>query len=289
MGVAPTNADAGQADLFRAYLRSRLAVYALVLGGGAAFTYGAWKQDALIMVAGPAAVALGVVAIAFLVADRTAAERFYSSYAASLGLSYVGHRELLTLTPLLGAGDRRWCDHWMEGALGADPPLAGGMGHFVWEELERKRDSSGHERTEVEERHLMTLCVVDLEPSLALFKGLYLHPRRGLLELGDNWLSRTGTRKVEVESAAFTERYELHLADDQDESRARQLLAPSLVSWLAGHPLSPGFELKAGTLVVFVMRPLADAGNLTFLLDAARHLAGRILREVAEGVTLTAP
>ena len=50
----------------------------------------------------------------------------------------------------------------------------------------------------------------------------------------------------------------------------------------------PGFELKAGTLVVYVVRTLEDAGNLTFLLDATRHLAGRVLREVAEGVSLPA-
>jgi hypothetical protein len=283
---APTNADAGQGDLFRAFLRSRPAAYALVLGCGAAFLVGAWRQSPLIMVAAPAAVALGVVAIAFLVADRSAAERFYTSFAGSLGLRYVGRRELLPLTPLLGAGDRRWCDHWMEGALGGDPPLTGGIGHFVWEELERRRDSDGHERTEVEERHHLTVCVVDLEPSMALFKGLYLHPRRGLFGLGDGWLSRSGTRSIEVESAAFTERYELRVADDQDEGRARQLLAPSLVSWLAGHPLAPGLELKAGALAVFVMRPLEDAGNLTFMLDATRHIAGRVLREVGEGVTL---
>jgi hypothetical protein len=287
--AAPANANAGQSELFRAYLRSRVALYALMLGGAAAFVYGAWKQSPLIMAAGPAGVALAVAGVAFLVADRTAAERFYSSFAGSLGLSYAGHFELLTLTPLLGAGDRRHCEHWMQGALGGDPPLAGGLGHFVWEELEQERDSRGDVRTKVEGRHRVTLCVIDLEPSMALFKGLYLHPRRGLLELGDNWLSRSRRREIELESAAFTERYQLWLADDQDEVRARRLLAPSLVSWLAAHPLAPGFELKAGTLVVFVMRPLEDAGNLTFLLDAARHLGGRIQREVTEGVTLTTP
>jgi hypothetical protein len=287
LDAAPTNADAGRGELFRAYLRSRPAAYVLVLGSGAAFVVGAWKQSPLIMAAAPGAVALAVVGIAFVLADRAAAQRFYSSFAASLRLLYVGDRELLPLTPLLGAGDRRRCLHWMEGALSSEPPLRGGLGHFMWEELERRRGSSGHERTEVEERHQLTLCVVDLEPSMALFKGLYLHPRRGLLGLGDGWLSRSGTRSIEVESTAFTQRYELRVADDQDEGRARQLLAPSLVSWLAGHPLAPGFELKAGTLAVFVMRPLEDAGNLTYLLDAARHLAGRVLREVEERITLT--
>ena len=77
---------------------------------------------------------------------------------------------------------------------------------------------------------------------------------------------------------AFGGRYELRIAEDMDELRVRQLLSPTLVSWLAEHPLTPGFELKAGTLCVFVPRPLEDAGNLTFLIDATRHLAERVLR-----------
>jgi hypothetical protein len=55
-----------------------------------------------------------------------------------------------------------------------------------------------------------------------------------------------------------------------------------VVSWLANHPLTPGFELKAGTLCLFVPRLLDDAGNLTYLIDAARHLAGRVAGEVGE-------
>jgi ribosomal protein L13 len=31
-----------------------------------------------------------------------------------------------------------------------------------------------------------------------------------------------------------------------------------------------------------VPRPLEDAGNLTYLIDAARHLAGRVASEVVE-------
>jgi hypothetical protein len=274
--AAPSNADAGQRELFRAYLGSRPAFYALLIGCAAAFAYGAYEQSPLVMAAGPAAVILGVAAIAFFVADRTAAERFYRSFASSLGLTHVGRRELLTLTPLLGAGDRRWCEHWMEG-----PEYS--LGHYVWEELERTRDKDG-DLSEVKERHTVSLCVVELEESLSRFKGVYLRPRRA----SDDWLPKSLTREIEVESSAFTERYELRIAEDMDELRVRQLLAPTLVSWLASHPLTPGFELKAGTLAVFVTRPLEDAGNLTFLLDATRHLAERIRREVAEGVTLPA-
>ena len=282
MDAAPSHADAGRGDLFRANLKTRPAAYALVLGCSAAFLLGAWKQSALIMATAPAAVVVGVVGIAFFFADRVAAQRFWMSLAASLGLAYRGRRELLTLTPLLGAGDRRWCEHWMEGALPGKPSFTGGAGHFVYEEVEQRRDSDGDLREDVSERRRFTLCVVELEPSLGLFKGLYLRPRRGIFDGGTDWLPKGGTRTIEVESSAFTQRFELRIAGDQDEIDARRLLAPSLVSWLAGHPLSPCLELKGGTLVVFVPRAIEDAGNFVFLLDAAAHIAARVLREVEE-------
>ncbi len=62
----------------------------------------------------------------------------------------------------------------------------------------------------------------------------------------------------------------------------RRLLSPTLVSWLANHPLTPGLELKAGALVVFVPYAIEDAGNLTYLIDATRHIASRVLDEVEE-------
>jgi hypothetical protein len=270
------HADHGQGELFRSNLRSRAALWALVLGVSGSFLYGASQSDPLIMAAGPAAVVLGVVGVAWFLADRAAAHRFYTGFARSVGLTYTSPAELQTLTPLLGAGDRRRVEHWMHGRLPGE--LSGGVGHLVWERIER--DSDGDE--EVRERNRFTVCVVDLPASMGLFKGVFLRQRRDLIAPRSDWLKRTRKRAVEVESSAFTQRYELQLADDQDEIVLRRLLAPTLVSWLANHPLTPGFELKAGTLVVFVQRPIEDAGNLTYLIDATRHLASRVLAEVEE-------
>ena len=276
------HADHGQGELFRSYLRSRLAVFALVLGGSAAFLYGAWKRDPLIMAAGPGAVVLGVVAIAWFVADRMAAHRFFSGFARSVGLSYARHAELPALTPLLGAGDRRRLEHWMHGRLPGGH--AGGVGHLVWEHIKRDSDDDVH----VKERNRFTVCVVDLESSMLRFRGVYLRPRLGVFAPHSDWLKRSRARRVEVESSDFTQRYELRLAGDQDEIVLRRLLSPTLVSWLANHPLEPGFELKAGALTVFVPRAIEDAGNVTFLIDATRHLAARVLAEVEEDSLRTA-
>jgi len=270
------NADSGQGQLFRSYLGSAPAAYAMAFGSLAAFTVGAWQGSVLLMLGGPAAIVLGVAGIAWYFADRKAANDFYWGFASSVGLDYANQTSLLTLTPLLGAGNRRHVEQWMHGRLPGN--LSGGIGQLVWERVQKDSDGS----TSVKERNRFTICVVDLDPSLPYFRGVYLHPRRGLFAPYSEWLGRTPVRTVEVESSQFVERYELRAASDQEDLMLRRFFSPTVVSWLANHPLAPGFELKAGTLCVFVPRPLEDAGNLTYLIDAARHLAGRVAGEVVE-------
>jgi hypothetical protein len=269
------DADSGQGRLFKSYLGSAPAAYAMALGSLGAFTIGAWQGSVPIMLGGPAGIVAGVTAICWVTADRRAAMNFYWGFANSVGLTYAAQTSVLALTPLLGAGSRRHVEHWMYGRLSG--PHDGGIGQLVWERIEQSGD-----RRRVTERNRFTICVVDLDSSLPYFHGVYLHPRRGVFAPYSDWLGRTPVRSVEVESSAFVERYELRAASDQDDLLLRRLLAPSVVDWLAGHPLAPGFELKAGTLCVFVPHPLEDAGNITFLIDAARHLAGRVAGEVSE-------
>jgi hypothetical protein len=286
--VSPTNADSGRGELFRSYLYSRAGAYTAVFGSAAVFAFGASRRDPLIMLAGPIVVVALVVAVSAVVADRAAGERFYRHYARSLGLVYWPRSGLLPLTPLLGAGDRRWCEHWMTGMLPGEPRVSGGIGQFVWEELEEDRNPNAIQlgrRTRSRQR--MTICVADLEPSMASFKGLFLRPHRGLIPGAPDW-RRSGTRSIELESMAFSRRYEVLVANDQDENMARQLLSPSLVVWLAEHPMAPSFEVRAGMLVVFVSRVLDDEGSLTYLVDATRRIASRVAAETAEARSVPA-
>lgn len=282
MTLSPTNADSGRGELLRAYLSSRAGAYSAVLGSAAVFVYGASRQDLLIMLAGPLVVVALVLLVGAVMADRAAAERFHRHYARSLGLVYWPRSGLLPLTPLLAAGDRRWCEHWMTGTLPGEPRLTGGIGQYVWEEQpEERRNADAIQLGRRGTRHRMTICVADLEPSIATFKGLFLRPHRGLIPGAPDW-RRAGTRAIELESAAFSRRYEVLVADDQDENLARQLLSPSLVVWLSEHPLAPSFEIRAGMLVVFVSGARDDEGSLTYLLDATRRIASRVMDETAE-------
>jgi hypothetical protein len=284
-GVRPRHAAAGRTETFRALVTGRTAMYALVLGGAAALVYGAYRGRPATILWGLAIVAAMVVSVCAFMADRPAERRFFSAFATSLGLDYVARWDLLPFTPLLGAGDRRWCEHWMTGEIVPGLGLSGGLGHFVWQRRSRlsERESGLELSQEVtHEHHRFTLATVEVDAALPLFHGVFVHRRRGLVDHFSDWLDRPPHHEIEVESAAFGERYELRLADEQDELRARQLLAPSLVDWLANHPLAPELELRAGTLVVFTRRVLEDAGNLAFFLEGVRELAGRVLREVGE-------
>ena len=272
------NANQSRGEHFRAALRGRAAAYAFVLGGSAAFLVGAWQRSPLLMVGLPIAVVLIVIGVAYRWAERKAEDEFFQTFATTRGLAHWPRYDLPTYTPLLGAEDRRHFEHWMEGRLDDDPPLNGGFGRFIAERVERDRDG-GEAKVQVLR---MTVGVVDVESALWRYHGVYLRPRRGLFEASGDWLHGRRTRKVELESTRFTERYELRIADDQDEVDLRRLFTPSLIAWFAEHPLAPGLELKGGTLVVFVMRALEDDGNLTFFLDAMRHVGARVVTEASE-------
>ena len=111
-----------------------------------------------------------------------------------------------------------------------------------------------------------------------MFPGVFLTRRRDLVDRlgGGRWLSTGTRRKVELESAALHERYELWVERSQDDLLLRELFSPSFVSWLAEHPLQPCFEYRAGTLVVYLERRLEDAGHLGWLLDATAEIARRL-------------
>jgi hypothetical protein len=260
----------------RRLIRGRGAGYALALGIVGAIVLGAFLREPAVVLAGPLAVVGLVLGIAHLVADRRSERDFFLSFARARGLSYAPRTELLPLTPLLGAGERRECRHWMQGPLGEGQPSCG-LGHYVFHE----RHGEG-ERAWWTSRDF-TVCVVDLEPGIVLFPGVFVVRRRDLVDrIGGGWLDTSNRRRVELESAALCERYELWVERSQDDLLLRQLFAPAFVAWLAEHPLQPCFEYRAGTLVVYLERRLEDAGRLGWLLDATAEIARRFAREVSQ-------
>jgi hypothetical protein len=156
-----------------------------------------------------------------------------------------------------------------------------GIGWYTFECRQENGD-----KPDTWEPHDFTIATVDIgESGMARFQGIYLRRRRGIFDRLDsdaNWLKGHRLKKVELESTAFHERYELCADEDQDDIILRQLFAPTFVIWLSEHPLKPGFELRAGQLVVFIPDHCGEAGKLDFLLMAAAEISRRIQAELTE-------
>ena len=276
---ARIDADSMRGVHLRRVLGGRGVAYALVTGTVAAVVLGAWLGQALVMLAGSLLVAALVFGASFLLADRRSEAEFFQSFARARGLRYVGRTELLQLTPLLGAGDRRECLHWMQGPLGEGLPDCG-LGHYAF----HVRRGSG--RSESWASHDFTICVVDIEPGIVMYPGVFVARRPDLVDrLGSGrWLDTGRRRRVELESEALHERCEIWVDSSLDDVRLLELFSPSFVSWLAEHPLHPCFEYRAGTLVVYLEDRAEDAGRLGWLLDATAEIARRFSEEVAEAM-----
>jgi hypothetical protein len=239
------------------------------------FSIGAASHNTYLMLGGPVFVVFAMLLIAWFRADQQAEDEFFKRYAAARGLNHWKQQySMPEFTPLLSGGDRRHCEHWMESHGRA-------IGWFTFE----IRHDNG-DKPDTWEPHNFTIATVDIgEFGMARFQGIYLRRRRGLFDHLDsdaNWLKNHTLKKVELESTAFHERYELWAERDQDDIVLRQLFAPSFVIWLSEHPLEPGFELRAGELVVFLPGRCGEAGRLDFLMMAAADISKRIQAELSE-------
>lgn len=267
---APSSPRAGRRAYFHGALRGRTTFWALFAGIGGSVLLAAMWHDPRVAVIGPLATVAAVVFFAYRYAGHKSELEFFVALAPSLGMTYLGELGVVGVTPLLGAGDRRHFEYAMSGD-GAQ------LGMYTYEV--RRRNSNGG--VEHWDPYHFTICIMDLSPTMPSYPGVYLCQKRGLIH-GDDWLRHDRPHRVELESIAFNERYDLLRASDQDELALRELFSPTLVDWLATHPLAPGFELRAGVLAVWLPGHVEEAGKLSFFLEAARHLAGAVSREAHE-------
>lgn len=282
--MGPGHENAGRGEYFRELAGRPATITAIVLGASLALVLGAYLGGGLVALAAPVAVVALVLGIAFWLADSRAEQRFWIHVERSLGFAPLWDPAALEpTTPLLHAGDCRAWEHAMAGPLGG----SGLEGRFALYRYDvRKENAKGEESWD---SHRFTVCLVELEPSMRLFPGIYLRERRGLLSLGrHDWLRGGRLEEAELESAEFNDAYELRIAREQDEARLRELFDPKTIVWLQDHPLRPHIELRAGFLVVYVREHLDDLGRIVWLLDATERLAVRVQDEVGESRTAIA-
>lgn len=281
----PAGPGADRGRHFHAMLTSPGVLIPAALAIGAAVGVAALAGGSAIALGGAAAaVFVLILALVYRAAGRRSESDFFTWYARDRRLSYISTLELLPLTPLLGAGDRRRCEHCMSGPAGDGAPgLALALAHYTFETRDAPRGSSGVELSTWNPRHF-TVCVVDFEPGLRRFPGISLIERHGL----GGWLTNDGDveraehRAVELESVSFTERFRLRIKRTQPEDAVLELFSPSFIVWLTEHPLDFSFEYYAGTLVVFLSGHEADPIRLDALRAATAHIARRFADEVAE-------
>ena len=276
--MGPANANAGRTEWFRAHMGRPATITALVVGASAALLLGAAFGGPVWAALAPLGVIVAVVGGAWWTADRRAENAFWKHVAESLGYQpFFDPHALETTTPLLHAGDRRIWRHELTGPLG-DSGLTAQLAQYRYDV---KRDNDKGPETWTQYR--FTVCLVELEAGMELFKGVYLRGRRGLVgRIEHDWLRGRRLEDVELESEAFNDAYELLVAPEQDRGRLRELFDPRTIVWLAEHPLRPHFEFRAGFLVVYVPGHLEDLGRLVWLLEAAERIAERVAGEISE-------
>ena len=276
--MGPSNANAGRGEFFRQTMKSPQVVTGLVIAAAVALLAGAHWWGPAGALAAPLGIVALIAAVVWKLSDTRAEARFWDHVARSLGYQpFYDPTALETTTPLLHAGDRRDWKHELMGPLG-DSGLTARLAQYRYQV--EKEDSKGEESWK---SHEFTICLVELPDSMALFRGLYLRERRGVLGgLGDDWLRGRNLHDVELESAEFNETYELQAVREQDEGRLRELFDPKTIVWLTDHPMRPHIELRIGFLVVYVPGWIEDLGRVVWLLEAAQKIAERVQAEVGE-------
>ena len=248
----------------------------MFLGASALLLFGASRQSVPLALLLPVGWGLLVYAGISIRASGRADEEFNIGAAEALKLGYYGDQEILPLTPLLGAGDRRRFEHCMQGPLRTGgPPVT--LSEYTFE----IRHSNG-DKPDTWTPYHWTAAIVELEHAMEKFPGFYLREDKGWLGRisSDDWLPDRHLECVELESIAFNERCDLLAVEGQDPVALRRLFSPTFVVWLTDHPLDLGIELRAGTLVVYVPGPVEDLGNLALLLDATREILARVEAEL---------
>ncbi|HYJ21802.1 MAG TPA: hypothetical protein VEW07_07260 [Solirubrobacterales bacterium] len=262
---------------FKQLLSSKL-TWALILG----FTIAAGVAAAIFVsavVGAGAAVAVFLISllIAFAIADSRAEEAFFQFYAQQHGLELGGRAPLPPTTPLLRKGDDRYAERTLSGPFGAD--IEGILALYTYEE--ESRDSKGNKETSY---YRYTVGLVPVPEAAALAPELYCQRKFGLRALeGFEDAFRGSKERVNLESTAMGDKYEIFAGKGQDAVWLRRLFAPTFIVWLTeSAPKKFAFELVDGTLCCYVSGHKKKAEELEEISTAAAAVARRLREEALE-------
>jgi hypothetical protein len=227
----------------------------------------------------PAAVVvlLAGVGIVFAIADSKAADSFFEVYAQQRGLTLAGKAPLPAATPLLRKGDDRYADRTLTGTIA--PGCEGTVALYTYEEV--SYDGKGNRQTSY---YHYTLGLLEVPECVAHLPELYCQRKFGLraLEKFED-VFRSSKQRVQLESEALDEKYEIFAGKQQDAVWLRQLFAPTFIVWLTeSAPQKFAFELVNGTLCCYVAGHKEDAAELDAIGVASAAVAQRLREESAQ-------
>jgi hypothetical protein len=227
--------------------------------------------------AAAAGVFLVSLLIVFAIADSQAEDDFFQTYAAQRGLALSGKGPLPPATPLLRKGDDRYAERSLAGPLaeGVDGVLA----LYTYED--ETTDSEGNRQTNY---YRYTVGLVEVPECAAHLPELFCQRKFGLhsLEKLEDAFRRSKQR-VELESEALDERYEIFADPGQDQVWLRRFFSPTFIVWLGEEaPKKFAFELVGGTLCCYVNGHKESAADLDTVRAAAATVARRLREESLE-------
>jgi hypothetical protein len=273
----PDDANDLRGVYFKQLLSSKL-TWALILGA----TIAAGVAAAIFIgaaVGGGAAVAVFLISllVAFGIADSRAEEAFFQIYARQHGLELGGRAPLPATTPLLRKGDDRYAERTLAGPIGAG--VEGVLALYTYEE--ESRDSDGNKETNY---YRYTVGLVPVAESAALVPELYCQRKSGLRALEKFEDAFRGSKqRVNLESTAMGDKYEVFANKAQDAVWLRRLFAPTFIVWLTGSaPRKFAFELVGGTLCCYVSGHKKKAEELDEISAATAAVAKRLRDEALE-------
>jgi hypothetical protein len=275
----PDDAADHRGYYFRRLLRDRkawakTAVAAVVLGVIAFPIYGPITAAVIFLLAFGAR-----LLYAFNLARSKSADDFFREYAARHGLELKNRpwASLPPATPLLRKGVQRYTSRALTGELA--PGVEGTLATYTY--VTETVKGGGHND---EHFHQFTLAMTDIPGLSGHFQELHCQRKPGRPSVeGIEDARRDDRQRVELESRAFNQKFELFSAKGQDQIWLRRLFSPGFIDWLAETaPAEFSFEFADGVLVAYLPGDKGDEADLDQLRAAVGAVAEQLRKFAAE-------
>jgi hypothetical protein len=214
--------------------------------------------------------------VVYAMASSASTSSFFDVYAAERQMTRSGRGPLPASTPLLCKGDDRYAEQSLRGPL--DDGIDGTLALYTYEDT--YYDSDGNRQTNYY-RYTVGLC--EIPESAAHVPTLFARRKFGLKALEKVEDVFRSVERVELESEALDDRYEIFVAPEQDQVWLRRLLSPTFIVWLTDSaPEKFAFELVDGSLCCYVKGHRKKADGLDRMRVATAAVATRLRSESSE-------